>query len=93
MRRDGIMKAKTQMELPFTWDVENKKGLCRYFGQKRQAKESMPSMITVKGELATTDMEKAKSSPADRILVVLTSLELLFLSFQLGAREEKSPTL
>jgi len=54
------MKAKAQMELHFTRDVKNKKDFCRYPGQKRQAKESIPAVITVKGELATTDMEQTE---------------------------------
>jgi len=60
MCRDGIMKAKAQMELHFTRDVKNKKDFCRYPGQKRQAKESIPPLLNEKGKLAITDMEKAE---------------------------------
>ena len=42
-------------------DVKNnKKGLCRYTGQKRQTKEGVPSLANEKGELATADMGKAE---------------------------------
>ena len=49
------------MELNLVIDVNNKKkGYNRYIGQKRQAKESIPPLTNVKGELATTDTEKAE---------------------------------
>ena len=38
--RDGIRKAKVQMELNSATDVKNKKGLYRCINQKRKAKES-----------------------------------------------------
>ena len=38
---------------------KNHKGFFRYVEQKRQAEESVP-LINEKGELATTDMEKAE---------------------------------
>ena len=37
------------------------KYLCRYIGQKRQAKASVPPLVNVKGELASTDEEKAEA--------------------------------
>ena len=41
--RDRIRKAKAQMELNLAGDVkDNKKGLYRYMGRRRQAKESVP---------------------------------------------------
>ena len=59
--REGIRKAKAQMELNLVKDVKNKKkGFYRYVGQKRQAKESIPSLAIGKGEVATTDMKKAE---------------------------------
>ena len=43
--RDGIRKAKAQMELNLARDVkDNKKGFYRYIGRKRQAKESGPPL-------------------------------------------------
>ena len=60
MCRDGIRNAKVQMELKLARDVKNNKGFLRYTGQKRQAKESVPSMINKKRELTSSDMEKAE---------------------------------
>lgn len=37
----------------------NNKGFCRYVGQKRKIKGSVPSLINKTGELMTTYMEKA----------------------------------
>lgn len=51
--RDGIRKASTQMELNLLRDYKNKKGFYRYIVQKRQAKESVSSLVSEKGELAT----------------------------------------
>jgi len=49
------------MDLNLVSDVKNnKKGLCRYTGQKRQTKEGVPSLANEKGELATADMGKAE---------------------------------
>ena len=42
-------------------DVKNnKKTFYRYIGQKRQAKTGVPSLVNLKGELASTDKEKAE---------------------------------
>ena len=42
-------------------DVKNnKEGFNRYIGQKRQARESTSPLLNEKGELATTDTEKAE---------------------------------
>ena len=42
-------------------DVKNnKKTFYRYIGQKRQAKTDVPSLVNLKGELASTDEEKAE---------------------------------
>jgi len=55
--RDGIRKAKSQMELNLVRDVKNKKEFYRYIGEKRQAKEGVLPLLTGKGELATIDRE------------------------------------
>ena len=61
MCRDGIRKAKAQMELNSARDVKNsKKGFYRYIGRRRQAKESVPPLINETGKLASSDMEKAE---------------------------------
>ena len=59
MCRDGIRKAKAQMELHLARDVKNK-SFFRYIGQKRQAKEIIPPLINEKEELASSEMEKAE---------------------------------
>ena len=42
-------------------DVKNSKNIFyRYIGQKRQAKTGVPSLVHVKGELASMDEEKAE---------------------------------
>lgn len=93
--RDGIEKAQVQMELLLVRDVKNKtKGFCRYTGQKRQAKESVPSLINEKGKLATVDMGRAEvlselfphSPLGARLLVSLTALNLTFPNVLVGAR-------
>ena len=58
--RDGIKKAKAQMELNLARDVKNNKGFYRYIGRRRQAKESVPPVMNEKGELASSDMKKAE---------------------------------
>ncbi|KFZ45983.1 hypothetical protein N321_04792, partial [Antrostomus carolinensis] len=59
MCRDGIRKAKAQMELILARDVKNSKDFFRYIGQKRQAKESVPPLINEEGELASADLQEA----------------------------------
>ena len=57
----GIRKAKVQAELNLARDVKNNmKTFYRYIGPKRQAKMSVPPLVSVKGELASTDKEKAE---------------------------------
>jgi len=47
--------------MKFVKDVKNnKKFFYKYIGQKRQAKESVPPLINVKGDLASKDMRKAE---------------------------------
>ena len=49
------------MELNLVRDMKNnRKTFYRYIGQKRQAKVSVPPLVNVKGELASTDEEKAE---------------------------------
>lgn len=49
MCRDGLSKAKVQMELNLTRNVKsNKKGFFRYVVQKRHAKERVPPLINKK---------------------------------------------
>jgi len=47
------------MELNLVRDVKNKKGFYRHTGQKRQAKESVPPLLSEKGQLATKEMERS----------------------------------
>ena len=49
-----------QVELNLARDVKNNKTFYRYIGQKRQAKTGVPSLVNLKGELASTDKEKAE---------------------------------
>ena len=50
-----------QVELNLARDVNNnKKTFYKYIGQKRQAKTGVPSLVNLKGELASTDEEKAE---------------------------------
>ena len=59
--RDGIRKAKAQMELNLARDVkDNKKGFYRYICRRRQAKESVLPPMKGNGELASSDIEKAE---------------------------------
>ena len=49
------------MELSLARDAKNtRKGFYRYIGQIRKAKESVLPLVDEKGELVTTDMEKAE---------------------------------
>lgn len=53
---DRIRKARSQMELNLGRDIKNnKKRFCRYIGQNRQAKGSVPPLTREKGEPSTTD--------------------------------------
>jgi len=59
--RNGIKKAKAQIELNLVRDVKNNsKGYYRCISLKRKSKESVPHLMNEKGELATMDMEKAE---------------------------------
>ncbi|KAK4827894.1 hypothetical protein QYF61_022317 [Mycteria americana] len=59
--RDGVRKAKAQMELNLARDAKNNnKGFYRYVSQKRKAKESIPTVMSKTGKLVTMDEEKAE---------------------------------
>ena len=58
--REGIRKAKAQLELNLARDVKNnKKGFFGYLRQHRKMKETVSPMSKT-GDLATTGMEKAE---------------------------------
>ena len=49
------------MELNLARDVkDNKKGLYRYIGRKRQATETVSSVMKGNGELASSEIERAE---------------------------------
>ena len=51
MCRDGVRNAKAQMELNLARDLKNnKRGFFRYIWLKRQAKESISTLIKLKRE-------------------------------------------
>ncbi|PKU48851.1 dynein heavy chain axonemal-like [Limosa lapponica baueri] len=52
--RNGVRKAKVQLELNLATDAKNnKKGFYRYVSQKRKVKQSVPPMMTKTGKLVT----------------------------------------
>lgn len=93
--RDGVGKAKAQLELNLARDVKknHKKGFYRCVGQKRKTKENAPHPhpppIGKTGELAPTDMEKAEalkdfSPPLSLAITVPASLKSLNLKAGTG---------
>ena len=59
--RDGVRKAKAQLELNLARDVKNnKKSFYRYVSRKKVVKESVPRLMSETGKLATADEEKAE---------------------------------
>ena len=59
--RDGVRKAKAQLELNLARDAKkNKKGFYRYLNQKRKVQEAVPLLVSDTGKLVTTDKEKAE---------------------------------
>ncbi|KFQ62135.1 hypothetical protein N334_11299, partial [Pelecanus crispus] len=59
--REEVRKAKARMELNLARDVKNnKKGFYRYVNHKRKVKESVPPLMNKKGNLVSTDEEKAE---------------------------------
>ena len=97
MCRDGIRKAKAQMELNLTRDVKNnKKGFYRYVGRRRRAKESVPPLINEMGELASSDMEKAEvliNALPQSSLVVKIPMSVRTLNLEERVRGEDSVPL
>ena len=58
--RDGVRKAKAQLELNLARDVKkNKKGFYRYLNQKRKVQKDIPPLVSGSGKLVTTDKKKA----------------------------------
>ena len=55
-----LLYTKTQAEMNLARDVKSSKTFYRYIGQKRQATVSVSPLVNVKGELASTDEEKAE---------------------------------
>jgi len=59
--RDGVRKAKVQLQQNLAKNVKNnKKGFYRYVSQKREVKETVPSLMSKTGKLVTPDKEKAE---------------------------------
>jgi len=59
--RDGVRKAKAQLELNLARDAKNnKKGFYRYVSRKKMVKESVPLLMSETGKLSTADEEKAE---------------------------------
>jgi len=59
--RDGVRKAKAQLELNLARDAKNnKKGFSRYVSRKKMFKESVPPLMSETGKLVTADEEKAE---------------------------------
>ncbi|KFR03253.1 hypothetical protein N306_07323, partial [Opisthocomus hoazin] len=59
--RDGVRKAKAQLELNLARDAKNnKKGFYRYVSQKKMVKESVPPLMSKTSKLVTADEEKAE---------------------------------
>ena len=58
--RCGIRKGEAQAELILARDAKNNKTFYRYIVQKRQVKATVSPLVNVKGELASTDEEKAE---------------------------------
>jgi len=60
--RDGVRKAKEQIDLTLARDAKNnKKGFYRYVSQKRKVKENPPHLMSKTGKLVTKDEEKAEA--------------------------------
>ncbi|KFQ57969.1 hypothetical protein N334_08085, partial [Pelecanus crispus] len=59
--REEVRKAKVRMELNLARDIkDNKEGFYRYINQKRKVKESVLPLMNKKGDLVSTDEEKAE---------------------------------
>jgi len=56
--RDEVRRAKAQLELNLARDAKiNKQSFYRYVNQKRNVKESVPSLMSKNGDLVLTDEE------------------------------------
>ena len=56
--RDGVRKAKAQLELNLARDAKkNKKGFYRYLNQKGEVQQCVPTLVSDTGRLVTTDKE------------------------------------
>ena len=59
--RDGVRKAKAQLELNLARDAKNnKKGFYRYVSRKKMVKQSVRLLMRQTGKLVTADEEKAE---------------------------------
>ena len=59
--REKIRKAKAQLELNLAAAIkDNKKCFYKYVSEKRTARENLPPLLDVEGNLATEDEEKAE---------------------------------
>lgn len=58
-------KLKSQVELNVVMHVkDNKKGFCKYTGDKRKARENMGPLLNETGDLVTQDRENVEDSSA-----------------------------
>ena len=56
--KDGVRKAKAQLGLNLAKDAKkNKKGFYRYFNQKGEVQQCVPTLVSDTGRLVTTDKE------------------------------------
>ena len=49
--RDGVRKAKAQLEVNLAGDTKNKKGFYRYLNQKRKVQEEVSTLVSDTGKL------------------------------------------
>jgi len=52
--RDGVRKAKVQLEPNLARGAKNKKGFFRYLNQERKVQEGVPSLVSDTDKLLTT---------------------------------------
>jgi len=61
LRRDGVRKAKAQLELNLARDVKNnKKDFYRYVSHKKMVRESVHPLMSETSKLLTAEEEKAE---------------------------------
>lgn len=76
-------KAKAQTELHLVRDVrDNKKGFCKYMGDKRKQRENVGPLLNEVAHLLTHGMEKAE---------VLNTVFATFLSSKMSTQESQAP--